>query len=91
MCAVSMVVDHYKDQNPFDAWPKLDLSQVSRQEFNQLQEQVSEIHKALEAAGFLDKVLEQPDCVEEKNIKDEFMVKLGEIENQISKLRELYD
>ena len=75
MCTVSMVADHYRDMfvpkpwfpKPGVPWHVSPPSAVSREEFDELKRQVSEMAELLKRAKIYDERNNEPDCeIEEK-------------------------
>ena len=74
MCVVSMIGDHYRDKW-IDRWPTLPnwppatvtVTAISRQEFDDLKKEVSEMKELLKRAKEYDERTGQPDCeIDEK-------------------------
>lgn len=72
MCMVSAVMTDFTDRwpnqlpmlppNPIPGWTALPQTPVSREEFDQLRKEVSELKQVLEAALKFDLNTGQPDC-----------------------------
>lgn len=80
MCVVSMIGDHYTqkwDPNNTGTITWINNNDVSRQEFEQLKNDVREMKELLKKAKAYDEQTNQPDCEQEKKL--ETLRKIAEV------------